>query len=274
MNFDHLSLDRVVRTAGYGLFGVVGAIVVALVFARGLSPLQPVIYDAFYLVLGPWSSTELASVLHITAVGVLAVTAPVLVAEYTAGDRLRTLAVGATVAFAVLVVVSVLAAFVDVLGFPTVAVAVALVAAAATAGLRRVGASRGATVTFAGSLPVLALLLVLLGVGLGWGGGYDVVAEPIDASAVDGPAADFADAPAVRDDLFSADACDPADDGTCRLSLRSYEHERQAARVLAANGVRCPFVNTPRNPVYDPDASFVAEHDDQYYRVTCEAYGD
>jgi len=274
MNADRFSLDRLARTAGYALFGAVGAVVAALALTPALGPLQRAVYDAFYLALGPWPATEAASVLHIVAVGSLAVTIPLLVAEYAAGDRVQTLAVGAAVAFAVLVAASVLAAFAGVLGFPTVAVIVALVAAAATAGLRRVGASRGATVTFAGSLPVLALLLVLLGVGLGWGGGYDVVAEPIDAGTVDGPVADFADAPAVRDDLFSAAACDPADGDTCRLSLRGYDHQQQAARVLAANGVRCPFVNAPRNPVYDPDASFVAVHDGQHYRVSCAAYGD
>ncbi|WP_197425551.1 hypothetical protein, partial [Halobacterium sp. CBA1126] len=161
------------------------------------------------------------------------------------------------------------AAFLGVLGFPTVAVAVAVVAAAATAGLRRARVSRGATVTFAGSLPVLALLLVLLGVGLGWGGGYEVVAEPTDAGA-DRPAADLSDAPEVRADLFAA----PDEDGVYRLGLRDYDRERQAARALDDRGVRCPFVNTPSNPVYDPDASFVAEHDGQYYRVSCVAYGD
>lgn len=274
MNRSDVAIDRVAALAGYALFGAAGAAVASVALARPLNPIQAVVYDAFYLVLGPWTATEAASILHIAVVGVLSVAAPTLVAERLDGDRLRELAAGAVGVLAALLVALVAAGLLGVLGLPTVLVAVVAAVVAALAGFRALGASTGGTAAFAGSLPVLALLLFLLAFGLGWGGGYDAVAEPVDPSAVDGPVADFGDAPAVREDLFSAAACDPADDGVCRLTLRGYEHERRAARVLARHGVRCPFVNTPRNPVYDPTASFFAEHDDQYYRVTCEAYGD
>jgi hypothetical protein len=274
MDPPNVSPRDAVVAVGYALAGAIGTALAAFVAVNVTRPVQPAVYDAFYLTLGPWSATEAASILHIGVAGVLAAAVPTAAAEFLDGSRVRAVAGGFLAAAVALVVAFAAAAVLDRLGFLTVVVAYALFAAAALAALRYSDAASASTAAFVGSLPVLALLLLLLGFGLGWGGGYDVVAEPVGPSAVDGPAADFEDEPAVREDLFSAAACDPADGGVCRLTLRGYEHERRAARVLARHGVRCPFVNAPRNPVYDPDASFVAERDDRYYRVTCEAYGD
>lgn len=268
-----VSLHGALSFVGYALVGALGTTAVALVLVNVLQPLQPVVYDAFYRRLGPWSATTAATILHFATVGVLAAGVPVLAVELHTGTRARPVAVGLLVVTTALVAVLLGSAALDVLGFLTVVLAYGVLVVLAFVGLTRVDASTRSTAAFAGSTPVLAFLLLLLAVGLGWGGGYDIVAEPVPEPDA-GTAADFDDAPALRADLFAGQACDPSDDGVCRLSLRGYEHEAAAGRFLAANGVRCPFVNAPASNRYDRDASFVAEHDGEYYRVSCDAYGD
>lgn len=273
MDIPDVSLTDAATTAAYLLFGVAGTIVASIVALAALQPVQPVVYDAFYLRLGPWSATTAATIVHLGIAGVLAIGLPVVVAEAVDGDRARRLAGGLVAATVTLLVFLLAATALDAIGFLTVLVAYALLVVGAVAGLRLTGASRGASATFAGGVPVLAVLLLLLAFGLGWGGGYDVVAEPVSAESVDEPVNALDEAPDVREDLFSEQACDP-EDGVCRLSLREYEHEAQAARALQRHGVRCPLVNAPASDRWDRDASFVAEHDGQYYRVRCQAYGD
>jgi hypothetical protein len=273
MDIPDVSLTDAATVGAYLLFGVVGTIIAALAAINALQSVQPVVYDAFYLQLGPWSATTAATTVHFGFAGVLAIGVPVVVAELVGGDRVRLVGAGLLAVTVALLLVLLGAAALDAHGFLTVVLAYALLVVGALAGLRHFGASTGASATFVGGVPVLALLLVLLAFGLGWGGGYDVVAEPVPASSVDEPATTFEDAPDVREDLFSEAACDP-EDGVCRLPLRGYEHEAQAARALDRQGVRCPLVNAPASDRWDRDASFVAEHDGQHYRISCQAYGD
>jgi len=267
MDGSDLTPGGVLALTGYGLAGLVGTVAVSVAALAALQPVQPVVYDALYRQLGPWTATSAATTLQFTVAGALAVAAPTVAAEHVDGRQPTAVASG----FAAAVLAATVAVLVAlVAGTPALlaaAAGVALFAAAAFAGLRRAGASRGSTAAFVGGAPALALLLVLLGVGLGWGGGYDVVAEPApDAAAA---SADFADAPELREDLFAPGACET---GACRLSLRQYEHEAAAGRFLDDNGVRCPLVNAPG--ARDWGGSFVASHDGDRYRVSCEAYGD
>lgn len=267
MDGSDLSPAGVLALTGYGLAGLVGALVAGVALLAALQPVQPVVYDALYRRLGPWTATSAATVVQFGAAGALAVSLPALAAEWVGGDRPESAA--AVLAGGTLGSVAVLLAAVA-LGADALLAAVAAVAlfvASAFVALGRVGASRAGRAAFVGGAPALALLVVLLAVGLGWGGGYDVVAEPAPDSAE--ATVDFADAPDLRADLFGPGACE---DGACRLPLRTYDREAAAGRFLDDNGVRCPLVNAPG--ARDWGGSFVATHDGDAYRVTCEAYGD
>ena len=267
MDGSELTPDGVLALTGYGLAGLVGTVVGIVVALVALQPAQSVVYDALYRPLGPWTATSAATVVQFGAAGALALGLPVVAAEHL--ERGRPEPAAAVLAAGVLALVAVLLVAVAA-GVPAVLAAVAgdvLFVAAAYLALGRVGASRGGRAAFVGGAPALALLLVLLAVGLGWGGGYDVVAEPApDATAAN---ADFADAPQLRADLFAPGACE---NGVCRLALRQYEHEAAAGRFLDDNGVRCPLAAAPSAD--DRGGSFVATHDGDRYRLTCEAYGD
>jgi hypothetical protein len=262
-----LTPGGVLVLTGYGLVGLVGTIVVAAGVLVALQPVQSVVYDALYRRLGPWTATSAATAVQLGVAGALAVAVPTLAAEHLDGGRTETVA--AVLATGVAGLTVVLAAAVSV-GTPPLLAAAAvdvLFVAAVVVALGRVDASLASRGAFVGGVPALAFLLLVFGIGLGWGGGYDVVAEPAPDSA--DVTADFADAPELRDDLFAAGACDG---GVCRLTLRSYEHEAATGRFLDDNGVRCPLVNAPG--ARDWGGSFVATHDGDRYRVTCEAYGD
>lgn len=267
MDGSDLTPGGVLALTGYGLAGLVGTLVAGVAVLAALQPVQPAVYDALYRRLGPWTATSAATVVQFGAAGALAVSLPVLAAERFGGDR--TESVAAVLAVGVLGLVAALVAGVA-LGAPAllaVVVVNVLFVAAGFVALGRVDASRAGRAAFVGGAPALALLLVLLAVGLGWGGGYDVVAEPAPDSVE--ATADFADAPELRDDLFAPGACE---DGVCRLPLRTYDRGAAVGRFLDDNGVRCPLVNAPG--ARDWGGSFVAAHDGDRYRVTCEAYGD
>jgi hypothetical protein len=268
MDGSDLTPGGVLALTGFGLAGLVGTVVAGVAALAVLQPVQPVVYDALYRQLGPWTATSAATVVQFGAGGALAVGIPTLAAEYVDGRRPESVA-AVLAAGVVGVVVLVVAGVVTAVPAMLVAiVATGLFVVAAVVALGRVNASRGSRTAFVGGVPALALLLVLLGVGLGWGGGYDVVAEPAPEGAQ--ATADFADAPELREDLFAPGACE--EDSVCRLPLRLYEHEAAAGRFLDDNGVRCPLVNDPS--ARDWGGSFVATHDDDPYRVTCVAYGD
>jgi len=267
MDGSELTPGGVLALTGYGLAGLVGTVAVSVAAVVALQPVQPVVYDALYRRLGPWTATSAATTLQFTVAGALAVAAPTLAAERVDGGRLAAVASGLAVAVVAAAVTVLAGLAVDVPALAAAAAGAVVFALAAFVALRRAGASRGSTVALVGGVPALALLLVVLGVGLGWGGGYDVVAEPApNATEVD---ADFADAPELRAALFAAGACE---DGVCRLSLRQYEREAAVGRFLDDNGVRCPLANDPG--ARDWGGSFVAVHDGDRYRVTCETYGD
>lgn len=277
MERPNVTLRRVARTVGYLLVGAVGTVAVALGLLYATGPVRVLLYDAFYRSLGPWGATTAATVLQFTVVLVVAVAVPTVVGEYlgTGTEHLRALCGGFAALVALVVVGLVAAAVAGLVGFATALVAVAAVAVVVPLGFRRLGTLSGGVTAFAGGLPAVFLGLLLLGFGLGWGGGYDLTARAVDASAVgDRPSADFSGAPEVREDLFAPTSCDPYDDGVCRLPLRGYEHEASAGRFLDRHGARCPYLNAPRG--YDPpgNRSFFARHDGTYYRVQCVAYGD
>lgn len=278
MTLPAVSAGRVARTAGHLLLGFAGTAVLVVVLLPALQPLRVPVYNALYLAVGPWTATTTATVVAFAlAVGV-AVSVPTLLAEYARNRSEYVRPLGAALAGLVLlpVLLVVLAAFAGVVGLLAAVVAFAAFVVA----VRALGAWPGGVTAFAGGVPVLVVALLLLGFGLGWGGGYDVVATELPASAVNGSAdASFDEAPELRDDLLSPSpdapaTCRESDEGrrTCRLSLRGYEHEARAARFLDRHGVRCPLrgSSTPETR----NRSFVAEADGRYYRVRCTAYGD
>ncbi|SEV88444.1 hypothetical protein [Halobacterium jilantaiense] len=267
MDGSDLSPGDVLALTGYGVAGLVGTVVAGFLLPVALDPVQPVVYDALYRPLGPWTATSAATAVQFGLAGALALSAAVLAVEHLGGGR--TESVAAVLAVGVLGLVAAVFAGVAV-GAPALlatAAADLLLLVVGFLALGRVDASRAGRAAFVGSTPSLALLLVVLAVGLGWGGGYDIVAEPAPESA--DAAADFADAPELQADLFAPEACE---NGVCRLALRTYDREAAAGRFLDDNGVRCPLVNAP--DARDWGGSFVAAHDGDRYRITCEAYGD
>lgn len=282
MSTRDISLGRVARTVGYAVLGFVGTAVLGMALLVVAQPLQVTIYDALYLAVGPWTAEETATVLQFALASLGAIGVITLVAAYarTGTEHLRTLAPGLVGLLALVAVFVLASALLGVVSFLAAIVAVAAFVVAVPVGLRAVGAWPAGVATFAGGVPTLAILLLLLGFGLGWGGGYDLVAREIPADEVDGTAeASFEDVPQLREDLLR-----PADDDvfaycetaegrrTCRLSLRGYDREAQAARFLDRHGVRCPFRGTSADE--DRTRSFVATDDGTFYRVSCVSYGD
>ncbi len=267
-------LKRAGTTLGYGLVGFAGTAVVALFVLNFTLGVQRVVYDLFYLQVGPSEATETAILTHFLLSAVLALSVATTVGDLLGdrGENRRALGVaiaGMVGAVAVFLVV----ALAGLAAFLTALLVLAAMLLAVPLGLRyRYGVRSGAIPAFVGGAPVVVLLLLLAGFGVGWGWGYVVVAEEVPASSVNGSAADFDEAPQVRDDLLVDGDCETTADERreCHLSLRGYEHELAAVRFMARNGVRCPY----QNGGSERNGSFVAEHDGRYYRVTCSPHGD
>ncbi|MDY6817364.1 MAG: hypothetical protein SVG88_01790 [Halobacteriales archaeon] len=283
-SFDNRSLGRIARIVGTFLAGAVGTIVFTLVFLWLAQPLQHPIYDGLYLLVGPWTATTTATILSFTLSSLLAISVPTLAVIYRRGhaDALQPLVIGLLAVLGAASVVFLIAAVLGVISLLTAVIVASLFIATVPFVLRHLDLWPDGAVVFSGGVPVLILSLLLLGFGLGWGGGYDIVATEIPATAVDGNAgADFATVPALRDALLASNdgndfAYCETDGGqrTCRLSLRGYDQEAKAARFLDRHGVRCPFLNAPGAADSGNNQSFVAEHNGTYYRVSCIAYGD
>lgn len=268
------TLERIGTTVGYLVLGVVGTAAVALSVLYTLQPVQPVIYESFYLRVGPSEATETAILAHFVVAGVVAL-GVVMLAGDVLSDRLRhrpALAKGIGV-MVLLLVAFLVASLAGLAAFLTALLVVALTVLAVPVLLRyRYGVRSGGVTAFVGGVPVVVVLLLLAGFGLGWGWGYVMTAREVPAATVnESAAADFDAAPQIRDDLFAADcSTNPDDRRVCHLYLRGYEHEKRAARFMAHHGVRCPYQNT-RSGRSD---SFVARTNGSYYRVTCTPHGD
>lgn len=274
MDLTKSTLRTVGETIAYLLLGLAGTTVTGIALLSLTQGVQTAVYHAVYLQVGPSEATETAILTHFLAVAAVALSVPTFVADYVS-DRLanaRTLAWGvgglvvvltafflAALGGAASFLTALLAVFVAFLGVPFVL-------------WYYFEVRSGGISAFVGGAPVVAFGLLLVGFGLGWGWGYTVVAHEVpDETAANGPVADFEDAPAVQDDLFAASNCetDAEDREVCYLSLRGYEHEREAARVLAENGVRCPYGNDDGS-----GGEVFVRHDGAYYRVTCTPHGD
>lgn len=266
------TLREVGTTVGYGLLGAVVTGASALGALYAAQPMQGVVYDLFYLQVGPSEASETAILVHFLVAGVVALGVALTAGDF-ASDRLAnraTLAraVGALlglVALFLVVALLELAAFLTavlVLGAGLVGVPLAL--------RYRYGVSSGAVPAFVGGVPVVLFLLLLAGVGIGWGWGYVMTAQAVPASAAPGDAPSFAEAPGVGQDLFEEGYCrEESGRQTCSIELRGYEREVEAARFMARHGARCPYQGSGED-----GGSFVARHEGDYYRVTCAPHGD
>lgn len=273
MDPPNLTLRRLATLGGYLLVGLLGTAGITLGVLAVSQPFQPPIYHIFYPIVGPWTATETATVVVVTGVAAFAIAVPPAAVQYfeTRGEHLPAIGTGFSAIFVVMLGVLVVSALVDAIGLLVAIVTVAAAVIVGGYGLDEVGARPG-LVALVGGVPVLLVVMFLLGFGLGWGGGYDVVARPVADASVNGTVVAMDDSPAIRDALFSPSAC--RDDGICRLPLRGSDHEARVARWLDRNGVRCRFLNAPPgsdNPARD---SFLAEHDGTVYRVSCLSYGD
>lgn len=282
--FDSWTLDRLLRTGGAFLGGIVGTVVFTLVLLWVLQPLQAPIYDGLYLLTGPWTATITATILSFVLASLVAISIPTVLVIYRRGhaDQLPTLGAGLLVWIVATALAVLLTAVLGMISILVAVIIASLFIALVPLTLRYLDLWPDGAVVFAGGVPVLILSMLLLGFGLGWGGGYDIVATEVPASSVDGGAvANFADAPTLRDDMLTPDddtvyaACEiEGGQRTCRLSLRGYEHEARATKFLARHGVRCPFRNARGAAGSDGEQSFIAKDNGTYYRISCIAYGD
>jgi hypothetical protein len=183
--------------------------------------------------------------------------------------------IGAMTAAVCLVTVAlVVAAFGGFLGFLSVFPLAGLLAGGLVAVLYALDAAAETLAAFVGGVPVLGLFVLLLGVGLGWGGGYYLTATAAPDATANGTAADFDAAPDVRDALFDPERCEGTERRVCRLGLRGSEHDVAAGRFLDSHGVRCPYLHADPRAGGRVNQSVVAEHDGRLYRVTCVPFGD
>lgn len=267
------TLKRVGTVAGYFVLGMIGTAAVALVLLNLLQPVQGVVYDLFYLPVGPSEATETAILTHFLVSGVIAISVPLLVGDYLSdrGANLRALAWGVA-AMLGLVLVFLVVALTGLAAFLTALLVLAIGLVGVPVVLRYwAGVRSGGLPAFVGGIPVLVVLLFLAGFGLGWGWGYVMIAEEVPASSVDGPVADFGEVPEIRDDLFVEGDCETTDGRRqCLLQLRGYEHELEAARFMDRHGVRCPYQNTYTGQ----EDAFYTEYEGTTYRITCSPHGD
>lgn len=128
-------------------------------------PLQYPVYRALYLVVGPWTATESATVLVLVVGGLVAVGLTTVVADYldSRGDRLRPILTGLSVGIVATLGVLVCSAPLGLMGF---LIATGVFVVTESLWLRRCGARRSLA-TFLGGVPALAFLLHVIGVGLG-----------------------------------------------------------------------------------------------------------
>lgn len=275
MELPRAALRRVASIVGYLALGFVGTAGTALALLYVTRPVQTLLYDAVYLLVGPSEATETAILTHFLAVCATAVGVPLVVGDYLDARLANRDALARGVAALLGLALAFLAAsLAGLAAFLTALVVLLAGLAGVPLALRyRYGVRSGGLHAFVGGVPVVVLFLLVVGFGLGWGWGYVAVAQEVPASSVDGPVASFDDAPEVRDDLFAAGNCETDPDGrrVCHLSLRGYDREVAAARFMARHGVRCPFTNAPPGR---ESGAFVARHDGAYYRVTCEPHGD
>lgn len=273
MDIPRPTLGQVAHTAGYLLLGVVGTAAVTLVALLAGGSIQPIIYDLFYLQVGPSEATETAILTHFLLAEFVAVSLVLVAGDYLS-DRLTHRSAVRNV-IATLLGLLVVFLLLSVLGLAAFLTAILVLAAAVIAVPLllwvRYDVRSGALPAFVGAVPVLVLVLLIAGFGVGWGWGYLMTAERVPASTVNSAAADFDDVPQLRDDLFTGD-CAGGPDGRdiCRLYLRGYAHEAQAVRFMARHGVRCAYQN---DPGWESD-SFIATYNESYYRVTCSPHGD
>jgi hypothetical protein len=268
------TLKQAATTAAYLGLGMVGTATVSLGVLYVAQPIQPVVYELFYLQVGPSEATETAILTHFLVGGIVGLAAPMLVGDYFSDRGANLHALANTVAAMLgLLVVFLLVALAGIAAFLTALLVLAVGLVGVPLALRfRCGVRSGGVPAFVGGIPVIVLLLLLAGFGLGWGWGYVMTAQEVPASTVDGSVADFDDVPEIRDDLLVTGDCATTTDDRrrCYLYLRLYDHERTAARFMARHGVRCPYQNGESGT----SDAFVAEDDGTYYRVTCTPHGD
>lgn len=268
MDRSDATLRNALRLGGYALFGATGTVVGSLALLATTGSLRPMAYHALYRSLGPWGATTAGTVLQFTVAIGVAIAVSTLCGTYLSGesDRLRQMSVVGAGLVALLPCAVAVAALTGGSAFLALLVSLCVLGIGVPVGLWYAEFSAASIAAFVGTLPVLAFLVIALAFGLGWGGGYDVVAEEISGADADA-VTDFEDAPELRDDLFAPDACTTDGETVCRLPLRGYEHEARAARTLDSYGVRCP-------PGSSESESIVVEHDGANYRLRCVGYGD
>jgi hypothetical protein len=264
---------RVATALAYALLGGMLTATVGVLVLNVTTELQTVVYDLFYLRVGPGEASETAILVHFLAAAVAALSIAMVVGDLLSdrGANLR------EVGLAVTALVALLALF---LGVALAGLAAFLTALAVlTAGLIGIpltlhfyfGVESASVPAFVGGVPVVILLLVLAGFGLGWGWGYVMTASEVPHSTVKGPVADFDTVPQVRDDLLVDGDCQVRDGlRECRLQLRGYEHALPAVRFMDAHGIRCPA----QSAADGRSGKFYAEYDGSLYEVTCSPHGD
>jgi hypothetical protein len=258
-------------TAVYLLVGAIGTGVLGVALTSILPSLRRAAYGSFYLSLGPWRATEAAVLLSGSVAGLVSLGVPTTLVAVVRGSRASVppILAGLGALFGVSIFLLVFVALLGLFEPPAAIVALVVAVAALGVGLYRLGTDHRTVATFAGGVPVFALLLVLLAAVPG--GGYALVAEETgvpDPADANGSLADFEAAPEVRDDLFGSATREGDDPITYGLSLREYDHGSSAARFLGENGVTCPYVSANAD---EESETFVAEHDGTYYQVRCVA---
>lgn len=251
----------------YLLAGAIGTGVAGVALAPILASLRRAAYGSFYLSLGPWRATEAAVLLVGAVAGLLSIGVPTTFVAFVRGSRdsVPPILAGFGALFGVSVFLLVFVALLGLFEPPAAMAALVVTLAALGVGLYHLGTDHRTVATFAGGVPVFALLLVFLAASPG--GGYALVAE--ETGATNGSVANFEAAPDVGDDLFVSANREGSDPATYRLSLREYDHGASAAQLLDANGVRCPSLDAGG----ESDA-VLAEYDGTTYRVRCVADGE
>ncbi|MFB6295019.1 MAG: hypothetical protein ABEI97_04620, partial [Candidatus Nanohaloarchaea archaeon] len=169
MDLSTPTLKRIGTIAAYLVLGVVGTAAVALGLLYTLQPVQQVVYEVFYLQVGPSEATETAILTHFLLAGFTAIGAVLVAGDYLS-DRLahRTAMAKAIAVLPGFILVFLVVALLDLAAFLTAILVLAAAVVVIPVLLRyRYGVRSEGVPAFVGGIPVLILLLLLAGFGLG-----------------------------------------------------------------------------------------------------------
>ncbi|MDL0139557.1 hypothetical protein PNP85_08575, partial [Halobacterium salinarum] len=162
MNISTPTLKQAGTTAAYLVLGAIGTAAVALGTLSVAQPIQPTVYELFYLQVGPSDATQTAILAHFLVAAIVGLAIPMFVGDYLSdrGANLHVLAGGIVAMFGLLLVFFVVA-LAGLAAFLTAILVLAVGLVGVPLALRfGYGIRSGGVPGFVGGIPIVLVLLL------------------------------------------------------------------------------------------------------------------